>query len=253
MNKRIRPTIKHGTALTAKERAQMEALIQTDALEANYLQRHHIQKMSVWFYLYKVEDQIMAYQGVSWHQLQTPFSPRPWPVLYINIAYKHPEAPAGTKDFARRTNFHAVRQHLGPFWMFRPFLVAFTTVNPKAMERIQRIFGYYYPDGKTTPPEAIHAMATTFVQDHLKRANPPTPSLMVPLEPTESPSDFTAYWQQHYAATQAYWNDFFFKEAVFEHRAGRYFYTGQKMVLFFGVYTFWGLLRRWWQGLNPFQ
>jgi hypothetical protein len=248
----LSPIVKKGKDLTETEIQQLYRLHlyyqvdpSTEAAHQIILGRH-VDRMDVTFYLYKHQEEMVAYHAVTWFKRQTPFSKKPLPVLHANLSFKDPTADHLVKNYVKRTNKMLVRQHLGPFWFLRPFVITFNTVSVKGIERIRHIMKNYYPNG-ATPPVAVYDFAKKHLQEDLKIDPSKLSSELVLRTPNTPLIDITDVWQKQYASTSPSLNNFFVEQGIVKKETQatgtRYALQSDNFALFVGHYSPWALLR----------
>ncbi|MFK7799592.1 MAG: hypothetical protein AB8E82_19220 [Aureispira sp.] len=240
----LQPIIKKSEALSPAEIASLNKIIGGIHSQnpENHIEENHIQKTNPVFYLFKKEDEILAFQAFTIFKKKTPFHRKEIPIINVNISYKNPKADKLIKDYAKFSNFHFIKQQLGPFWFLKTFVVSFVTINPKLIHRISRIFGSHYPDYRISTPKEVHHFAKNFIAKDLKIAANHVNNNLVITEESYEDSPITEQWPFLYESKNPLQNEFFIKEGIIKQANNQYFLTN-KAVLFLGVYSFWGLVK----------
>ncbi len=246
----LSPIIKKGTALTTEEIEQLYRLHTYYALDPSpeaaqyYIKERHIDTINPTFYLYQEAGEIIAYQGLNLFYRQTPFAKKPLPILYISLAFKAVDADNTIKNYVQQSNVHFLKQELGYFWQLHPFILSFTTFNPKGIERLRRVMGDYYPNGTTSPPKTVYEFAKKYAQEVLKREGSSLTTELVLQGGKDRFIDLTDQWTTHYQSASPSLNQFFMAQNIIVQQGDRYLLRENSMVVYLGYYHPWHLLQR---------
>ncbi|MEL6628122.1 MAG: hypothetical protein AAFO96_11420 [Bacteroidota bacterium] len=244
----VTPEIKRGTDLTSKELEELDVLVHYlhHQLPENHIQINHVEKTNPLFYLYKVDEKIVACQAYTLSKVVTPFASRPLPIIYINISYKYDWANAHVKNFAKQSNLSFIRENIGRFWYFKKFILAFHTVNPKLVERLSGTFETYYPHYAYEVPSEVVAFANQFCQNHLQeKGNTVSPQLVSCKEEVVNPVT-EEKWKKMYQSANPKRDKFFRDLGIYKEQPHQKILTGRQ-IFFVGVYSLGGSLRKMWQ------
>lgn len=194
----------------------------------NHIQKNHIDKTNPVFYLYKLDDKILAYQAFSLFYKKTPFTKRSIPIMYINLSYKDENTDGHIKNFALKSNAIFLRENLGMFWFLKKFILAYQTYNPKVVHRSSRFFTKVYPNVvDNTIPTDVHDFAQQFYHQELHLPYTTINGNLVKDEIYEVPSPISSSWETLYKASEDKMNQLFIKNGVIDQKDNEYFLTGR--------------------------
>ncbi len=102
----------------------------------------------------EADEEIVGYALSSCERRQTPFHARPIPCVYQRQLFVIPEARG--RHVGSRLQIATLRLHLGPFWLWRRFLLFCLTHNPEVVKNY-RLFSEYHPrlDSDSVPPAVL--------------------------------------------------------------------------------------------------
>lgn len=253
----ITPIIKEGKDLTLEELKELNAICQNinSFFSENHVEANHIEKTNPVFYLFKVEEKIAAFHAFSLFNLNTPFSTKKIPVIYINLSFKALNADAHIKNYAKWSNNHFLKKHIGRFWYFKEFLLCFLTNNPKLAERSSTVFYQAHPLYSNQVTDELSAFCSDFVDNYLK-VDAKMEAGIVLKNPKPYKMDISTKWKKLYEASQEETNDFFIKNGIIIKEHSNYFLTGNQ-TLFIGYSSFSGMLKNVWrlfkEQRNPYK
>ncbi len=253
----IAPIIKEGKDLTPAELKELNAICRNinSFFPENHVEVNHIEKTNPIFYLFKVEEKIVAFHVFSLFKAKTPFSSKEIPVIYINLSFKTLDADAHIKNYAKWSNNHFLKAHIGRFWYFKEFLLCFLTNNPKLAERSSTVFYQAHPLYSNQATDEISSFCSDFVANYLK-VDAKMEGGIVLKNPKPYKMDISNKWEKLYEASQKESNDFFINNGIIIKENNNYFLTGNQ-TLFMGYSSLSGLLKNVWKLLkerrNPYK
>lgn len=238
-NKSLLPQIKPSAAITDSELAEMHAIYKL--VDPNMPEQHilhdHIERSHPLFYLFREKGRIMAFQAFSLFIEQTPFHKRPIPVMQINLSYKHPDAPAHFRHFAKTSTFHFLARSFGPLWFLKQrFASVQRTYNPRVLNRIGKSFPVAWPRAGKSVPEPVTAFLQQFYTEKLHYAPDMIDHNLVWHNSYSSPTNITEKWDRDFRSRQEAPNHYCLEHDIVRQDQGEYYLTG-KSVISVGYYS----------------
>ncbi|WMX13761.1 MULTISPECIES: hypothetical protein [unclassified Aureispira] len=231
----IYPIIKQSKDLTLDELKELNAICRAinSCFAENHVEENHIKKTNPIFYLFKVNEKIVAFHAFSVFLERTPFSKKKIPIIYINLSFKRQGFDAYIKNYAKWSNAHFLKQQIGRFWFLRKFILIFLTNNPKLAERSSEVFYQSYPSyHQETPNEILH-FCSTFVTKNLKLNDTSINHNLVLKKAHPYKMDISSKWETLYKSHDTKQNEFFLQEQIINSEDTKAFLTGNLM-LFLG-------------------
>ncbi len=253
----ITPIIKEGKDLTPAELKELNAICRNinSFFPENHVEVNHIEKTNPIFYLFKVKGRIMAFSAYSYFKAKTPFSDKEIPIIYGNLLFKALDADEQVKDYAKWSNNHFLKTHVGSLWYFKEFLLCFLTNNPKLAERSSTLFYQTHPLQQDNVTNEISSFCSDFVANYLKITSKMEGGVVLK-NPKPYKMDISNKWEKLYEASQKESNDFFINNGIIIKENNNYFLTGH-LTLFVGHNSLSGLLKNIWrlfkEKKNPYK
>ena len=216
--------------------AKMEAFlkeVQPD-LPDNHLAKNHLHKKNIELFVFFLNEEIVAITSFTGHWTKHPSNGKKVFVAMGGLTYKKPVE--GLRKVTKTVSRIYMKKHLGPLWLFKPFIGMITTVNPKLYGQFQNFFEEKYPNKSTKTPENIRAFSeetlgilegheTTLNENLVTADDPRYPDL----------SDITEEYAQLYDSNSERLNNFFIENGVHVVKDDK-IYLSSKAALTVGFY-----------------
>jgi hypothetical protein len=240
----VKPIIKKSEDLSSDEIKELNEICRSinSYFPKDHIQVNHINKTSPIFYLFKVQEKIVAFHAFSIFKEKTPFGTKELPIIYINLSFKKPNADAHIKNYAKWSNAHFLKANIGRFWLFKKFVLIFLTNNPKVAKRSANVFHQSYPVHKTDTPQKIQDFAKQFIHKNLKLTDSNINQNLVLSKENTYKMDIDSKWENLYKSCDSEQNKFFIKNDIIHTEDNKFFLTGN-LILFMGCSSFLNLIK----------
>jgi len=164
----IKPIIKKGRDLTTREYKELMDLCRLAVPTASddFLRTHHIEKTDPFFYLYKIDQKIVAFVALVMFWAETPFSKKKLPIFFVNLTLKKENVDQYIKNFSKHAVVHFGKSQIGIFWFLKKYVFIVQTFNPKLVERLSAFFPMCFPKVESQPSIEIHQFVKSIFVDY---------------------------------------------------------------------------------------
>ena len=150
---RIGPNVRSNiTAAEVRRLTEIATVYFPDFEETIKIVNHHVQCADSLRLVRDENDLIVGYSIGSVTRQQTPFYPRPIPLVFQRMLYLAPDILK--RGLGKRLLVATVRDLLGPFWAFRHFALVCRTQNP-VVARMMDMHTVSYPHQGERLPDDI--------------------------------------------------------------------------------------------------
>ena len=174
--------------------------------------------------LFSVDNQIVAFYGFNVYELPTPFKKQPIPVVYIGLAFVHPDfLHLGLSTFALKEFY---KKYLGSLWYLKSHILLTRTMNPKAIRALHSIYDYVLPNRNIVPGEDMMSFINSFNTEQRKGNVQINNDLIIKNVANGAfRMDLTSQWEKYFRTRDSRYDDLVFGRIV-SLENGRYLANG---------------------------